>query len=260
LDEVENQTVVLENAAPEASPKEVISESTEVSKEPVQVQEEDVQERNFKALRQGKKEAERRALELEQQLKMQQELMTHLVGQRTQLPPQEEDELESIPDDDYLPKGKVKKLIQRAEQKAEKLAQQAVEKALEEREKAQYLPKLKAKFSDFEEVVTPETLELLEQQDPELANTILELKDPYKMGFQSYKYIKSMGLADKVPGARRAKEVEKKLEQNAKTVQSPQAFDKRPMAQTFQLTEANKQALWKEMNQYGSLAGSVPNL
>ncbi len=115
---------------------------------------------------------------------------------------------------------------------------------------------MKNKFSDFEDVVNPETLELLEQQDPELAKSIADVGDPYKIGLQTYKYIKSMGLAEKVPGSRRSKEVEKKIEQNQKTVQSPQAFDKRPMAQTFKLTEAMKNELYKEMVEAARLVGN----
>ena len=61
-----------------------------------------------------------------------------------------------------------------------------------------------------------------------------------------------MNLGDKVPSARRAKEVEKKLEQNAKTVQTPQAYDKRPMAQAFQMSKAEMANIYKEMMGYAA--------
>jgi hypothetical protein len=95
-----------------------------------------------------------------------------------------------------------------------------------------------------------ETLELLETKDPELAETIAQLKDPYKMGIQSYKYIKALGLQNELPTARRHKEIEKKLEKNAKSVQTPMAYDKRPIAQAFKATEADKRRLYEEMMQY----------
>jgi len=168
---------------------------------------------------------------------------------------QEVDELAHIPADDYIPKGQVEKLVQRAEKRVEKRTEEAVKKVLQEREQALFMDKLKSKFSDFDDVVNPETLEMLEQQDPELANSIAKMSDQYTIGLQAYKFIKSMGLAEKAPDARRKKEVDKKIEQNAKTIQTPQAYDKRPMAQTFQLTEAMKQDLYKEMMGCAKLAG-----
>ena len=41
---------------------------------------------------------------------------------------------------------------------------------------------------------------------------------------------------------------------NAKTVQTPQAYDKRPLAAAFQMTDAMKKELFREMNQYASMA------
>jgi hypothetical protein len=58
-----------------------------------------------------------------------------------------------------------------------------------------------------------------------------------------------------VPTNRRAKEVEKKIEENSKTVQTPQAFEKRPMAQAFKMTESELAVLYKEMTHYANMAG-----
>jgi hypothetical protein len=242
MDEIEQTSVTQEIATPETSQQEV----QEVAQPPV----EDRQERNWRELRRAKDELERK-------VRMQEELLASVVAQKNyqQQAAPEVDELANIPADDYIAKGQVEKLVQREVKKAEKLAHEAVEKALQEREKSQFMQRLKAKFSDFDDVVNPETLDLLEQQDPELAQTIANVKDPYTIGLQSYKYIKSMGIVDKAPQARRAKEVEKKLEQNAKTVQSPQAFDKRPMAQTFKQTEAQRRDLYEEMMGYARQSG-----
>ena len=57
---------------------------------------------------------------------------------------------------------------------------------------------------------------------------------------------------------RHAKEVEKKIEKNEKTVQSPQAYNKRPMAQAFSMTnmsDGEKTKLYEEMMGYASQAG-----
>lgn len=247
MDDVENDLAVQEVANPDTSPQE--SAPTQ------EAQAEDRQEKNWREMRRINAELERKA-------KVQEELLERLIKNQVPSQAQQEpvDEIDSIPDGDYLPKGQVKKMMEREAKKAEKRAEDAVNRILEEREKANFHIKLKNKFADFDEVVTAETLEMLEQQDPELAVTIADLKDPYKMGFQTYKYIKSMGLTEKAPTHRRVKEVEKKLDQNQKTVQSPQAFDKRPMAQTFQMTEKQKQELWKEMNSYAQAADGVPKL
>lgn len=248
MDEVENEIAVEDVANPDTSPQE--------STPPQDAQVQDRQDKNWREMRRINAELERKA-------KTQEELIAGLLKQQMAniQPKQEEiDEIDSIPDADYLPKGQVKRLMEKEAKKVDKRVEDSVNRILEERDKANFHKKLKDKFADFDDVVTSETLELLEQQDPELAVTIADLKDPYKIGLQTYKYIKSLGLTDKATTHRRMKDVDKKIEQNSKTVQSPQAFDKRPMAQTFQLTEKLKQDLWKEMNSYAQAADGVPKL
>lgn len=238
MDEVENNSVIQEVASPETDH---IESQPEVI-QPV----EDRQDRNWRELRRAKEDLEKKA-------RMQEELIGQLLSaQKSQASIPDVDELDSIPADDYIPKGQVEKLVSK---KAEKIAQEAVKKALQEREKMQYMERLQSKFADFNDVVTPENLEILEQQDPELAKTIADTQDPYTIGLQSYKFIKSMGIASKAQSYKRNKEVDEKLEKNAKTVQTPQAFDKRPMAQTFELTKAMKNELYKEMMTFASNGG-----
>lgn len=241
MDEVENNAAVTEVAAPETAP-----EVAPIA--PV----EDRNDRNWREMR-------RINTELEKKSKMQEEMITQLLSAQKQASaPIEKDELDSVPDEDYIPKGQVKKLLQKEREQARKIAQEEAQRILQEQEQSKFLDRLKSKFSDFEEVVTPETLEILETEDPELAKTIADVGDPYKMGLQSYKYIKSLNLGSKVSANRRSKEIDKKIAQNEKTVQSPQAFDKRPMAQTFQMTDALKNELYKEMMGFARLAGSAP--
>jgi hypothetical protein len=203
---------------------------------------EDWQERNWREMRRSHDE-------LKQIARSQAEVIEQL---KQQLTPKEVDEFEGIDDDEYLPVGKVKQLV---EKKARAIVQAETQKILQQREQANFLDKLKKQYGDFDDIVNQETLAILEKQDPDLAETIAGLKDPYKIGLQSYKYIKALGIADKVPQARRVAEVEKKLEKNAKTVQSPQAYDKRPMAQAFKTTDAERAAIYKEMMEYASGSG-----
>lgn len=235
-----------------------VAENHEVTvKETPEVDEraqESSQERNWKAVRE-------RQRELERELRMQREMNERLVQMMPQQAPKQEiDEFENVSDEEFIPKGKVKRLVERQKSHIVKETVAEVEKLLLQREQSQFLEKLKRLYSDFDDVVNPETLAMLENQKPELAQTIADLKDPYKIGVQSYEMIKALNLSAKTPEVRRAKEVDKKLEKNAKTVQSPQAYDKRPMAQAFRMTDAEKKQLYQEMHQYAAMASGVAEL
>lgn len=177
---------------------------------------------------------------------------------------QEVDEFDKIGDEEFIPLGKVKKLAEKNTQKVlkntEELVRQEVQKALKKQEDGQFIDRLNRQYSDFSEVVNPETLSILEEKEPELAATIADLKDPYKIGVQSYKYIKAMGLSQSAKEARREKEVDKAIAKSEKSVTSPMAYDKRPIAQAFKLTDAMKKDLYREMHGYAAFASSVPEL
>lgn len=218
---------------------------------------EEADERNFKAMRLKNADLER---ELKQLRDMQMQIMQAQIGNAAPAK-QEIDEFDSIGDDEFIPKGKVKELAKKQAQKyAESIAKEEVEKAFKQQRDSQFLDRLNRQYSDFSEVVNAETLSLLEEREPELAQTISDLKDPYKIGMQTYKYIKAMGLAEKAPEVRRQKEVEKAIEKSEKTIQSPMAYDKRPIAQAFQLTEAMKKDLYREMMGFAAQASGVPEM
>lgn len=244
MDEVEENSVS----------QEVATQQTE-SHEQTELQEtqktESRQQENFRNLRE-------RQRQLEQELKMQREMNEKLINMAVQSTPknQEVDELDSLSDEEFIPKGKVKKLVSKERDRIVKDTVTEVEKLLQQREQSQFLDRLKRQYSDFSDVVNPDTLSALEEHDPELAQTISDLKDPYKIGLQSYKYIKALNLSKKADELRRSKEIDKKLEKNAKTVQTPQAYDKRPMAQAFKITDSEKNALYEEMMMAARQAGS----
>jgi hypothetical protein len=243
---------VLDSAVAEVATHETSNQSIpnqEVQPEPAKVAE----ERRESPSREHFKRLENSKRELENELRITREINERLL-QMTQVPsqPQQPDELDQISDGEYLAKGQVERLVSK---KAEKIAQEQVERILRERDKSQFMEKLRGKYSDFDQVVNPETMSLLEEKDPELAQTIASSKDQYLIGLQCYKYIKAMNLAEKVPDARHVKEVEKKLVENSKTIQSPQAYDKRPMAQAFTMTDTEKKKLYAEMMGYASQAG-----
>lgn len=212
-------------------------------------------ERNWKAMRLKNAELEKSNKDMRDML----DKVLQAQLQQTQKP--EPDELDAIGSDEFIPKGKVEKLVERKAQKyAAEIARQEVERQLQEHNQSLFMDRLQRHYPDFSEIVNPETLSLLEEKEPELAKTIAEIKDPYKIGMQSYKYIKALGLVQKAPEARREKEVQKAIDKSEKTVQSPMAYEKRPLAQAFQLTDAMKKDLYREMHQYASMASSVPEM
>lgn len=205
----------------------------------------DYQARNWAAMR-------HKMYELEQKLKEKDDLIAKAILTKTQ----KEEEPEIAPDE-YANYGGVQKVAKKTVQPLEEKLQK-LEEELAMQKQRELLHSLRNKFSDFDQVVTPETLAILEQKEPELASSIADLRDPYKIGVQSYKYIKALNLQDDVPAKRRQKEAQKMLEKNEKSVPTPQAFDKRPMAQAFRMTEEEKNAIYNEMMGFASLAAGVP--
>jgi hypothetical protein len=244
MDEVQENSVSTEFATHQTETHEAESQIQKVESPKV----EDRQERNWKEMR-------RRQQELERDLQLQRDMNEKLMSLATQSNPQKQeiDELDSIGDDEFIPKGKVNKLVEKkAARIAEEIAKRETEKIFQQQKQSQFMDRLKSKYADFDEIVNSETMALLEEQDPELATSIADLKDPYKIGMQCYKYMKAMNLVEKIPQSRRAKEVDKKIEQNSKTVQTPQAYDKRPMAQAFKMSKQEMANIYKEMMSYAS--------
>lgn len=206
---------------------------------------EEAKDRDFRALRQRQKE-------LEWENKQKDELLQRLMQQQQPKAPEPIADPEDA-DDDFVPAGRVKGIARKAVAPLEAKIQE-LESKLAQQEQQKLIQNLRTQYSDFDDVVNVDTLEILEKQEPELAATIAQFKDPYKMGLHSYKYIKALGLIDKVPDARRKKEIVQKLEKNSKTVQTPQAYDKRPIAQAFVSNQADNKRLYEEMMGYAAKA------
>ena len=234
MDEIQNS--VQEQAAP-------VEKVQEVVKTPV----EDSQDRNWRQVRQQMRDLER---ELKHERELREAMQMAIPKEKVV------DEFDSIGADEFIPKGKVEKLAERkAQQIAESIVKRETERIMREQHDSQFLDRLNRQYNDFGDIVNPTTLQLLEEQEPELAKTIADQKDPYKIGVQSYKYIKALNIADKAPNARHSKEVDKKIEKNAQTVQTPQAYDKRPMAQAFQMSAEERNNIYDEMMRYARQGG-----
>ena len=250
---VENQNSEIKEVAPPVENQVNEVKETQQGQEPITNQ-------HLKAMRLKNAELERELRQLrENQMAIMQAQLSNAPAAK-----QEVDEFDKIGDEEFIPLGKVKKLAERNTQKAlkntEELVQREVQKALKKQEDTQFMDRLNRQYSDFSEVVNPETLSILEEKEPELATTIADLKDPYKIGVQSYKYIKAMKINDSAKDVRREKELDKAIEKSEKAVTSPMAYDKRPIAQAFKLTDAMKKDLYREMHGYAAMASSVPEM
>lgn len=196
------------------------------------------QERNWNEVRRKQRESNAK-------IEAQQEVI-ELLKQQMKSPTQESkpDKFADVDPEDYPTWGQVNEKFTKD---TESIVKDTYRKLEAEKNKARFHERLQKEFEDFDSVVNPESLALLEEKKPKLAASIAEHKDPYVMGLQAYHYLQAMNLSSDVSGKRHAKEVEKKLEQNENTVQSPQAYNKRPMAQAFQYSEADSSKLYEEM-------------
>ncbi|HEY5236106.1 MAG TPA: hypothetical protein VIJ14_08010 [Rhabdochlamydiaceae bacterium] len=242
------EEVQTQNAEPEMV-QDVEHPETETAQEAAP--KESRQDRNWRELNRAKDEAERK-------VKMQDEMLARLMTsqQTVQQSPVEEDILADLAKEEYVGGEKVAKGLRKIEERFEKKLQ-AMEAKYKEKEQNSLYNSVKSEYADFDQVVTPETLDLIEETNPRLAASLAKTmkEDPYSFAIQSYEYIKAKGLSKKFEPAKKMSEVDKKIEQNKKTVQSPHAYDKRPMAKAFELTDDLKKDLQKEMYQYAQHAG-----
>ena len=149
---------------------------------------EETKDRDFRALRQRQKE-------MEWELKQKDEMLNRFMQQ--QQPKAQEPIVDpEDADEDYVPAGRVKGIARKAVAPLEQKIQE-LESRLAQQDQQKLIQNLRSQYSDFDDVVNVDTLEILEKQEPELAVTIAQMKDPYKMGLHSYKYIKASWYIDR---------------------------------------------------------------
>lgn len=199
--------------------------------------------------------------ELARKNRMLEDIVSHLSQGKAPVAQQaapDEDFLSDIQKEEYVPGEKVAKGFKKLEEKFQRQLQEVEQKYKATAYQSQ-INELRREYPDLEEVVNPDTLQIVKEKNPRLASTWAGLDD-YTLYVQAYPYIKHSGVLEDIPGFKRSKEVEKKLEQNKKTVPSPASFDKRPMAQAFdfnRLSDAQKKELNKEMMHYASMSGGA---
>lgn len=144
-------------------------------------EQETVQQRNFKALRE-------QALRLEQE---KQDMACQLAAYQQQPQQQEQPEQEdNLAPDALIEKrhlSRYDKKIQRLEQQLKQYQDQSIATSSE--------LQLKTKYPDFDAIVNKDNLEMLKLTYPELAQTIYNNPDLYTKGASAYTIIKQMGIA-----------------------------------------------------------------
>jgi len=141
---------------------------------------------SFKEIRIAKEKAEKeRDVLLAQFIEMQNKLQA---AQPKQPEVEEPDEFNIDPD--AIVEGKQLKAVARKMKEMEKqlykYQSQSQEVAIE--------AKLKAQFPDFEDVVSKENVEILNEQYPDIAKTLRETNDLYNKATSAYKIIKNFGI------------------------------------------------------------------
>lgn len=250
MEEAEKQDSVPEVVSPTADAQETAPQ--QVAAQPI-VQDDDSDW--IKNLRRDRKEAIRRAEDAENRAKMQEELLQRVMAQQypSQSAPIEPDIIQEIEREEYVPGEKVARALKKQKEDFRKELDE-VKKTYAAQHQQNLFSDLKREYADFDEVVTSETLAILEETNPKLAHAIAASKDPYSIAIQSYEYIKAKGLTNKLQ-SKRMQETDSRIEQNKTTIQSPQAFDKRPIAQAFKMTDDMKKDLYREMTGYAQQAG-----
>lgn len=162
-----------------------------------------------------------------------------------------EEDLSYKVDDDALVEGKhlskVDKKIRKLEQQLQQYQQQTALSATEIR--------LKTQYTDFDEVVSAENVEVLRRQYPELAVSINANPDMYSKAVSAYTMIKKLGIAQVPDTFEGDKQQAQKNAMKPRPLSSvsPQQGDSplsRANAFASGLTPELKNQLLKEMNQF----------
>ncbi len=235
--------VMAENQ-PETEPELVENQPEVVPEVATPVEKPSAAQESWKALRQQKELAEKRALEAEKRLQESQK-------QPNQQAADEEDLSLNLGEDDFAEGkhlSKVDKKIQRLENQLKQYQEQSALSATEAR--------LKAQFPDFDRILSVENMDNLQAAYPEIANTINSSNDLYSKAVTAYTMIKKLGIAPQEDVFSNDRALAQRNAAKPKPLASisPQQGDS-PLskANAFAngtLTDDLKKSLWKEMNEY----------
>lgn len=220
--QVENNEEVVENQTEEVK----VEQPTESSKD-----------KNFRNLR----------LENERLAKEHAQLMAKL--KEYEQPKEPEEDLEINIGDDDLFEGKHYRKIQKQLQKQqEQMRQYQNQVQLTATE-----VKLKSQYPDFDKVISPENINRLREEEPEIAEAIASTQDVYSKAVSAYKMIKKLGIyvEDNYQSDRNIALKNSLKPKPLASVAPQQGESPLSKANAFAngLTPELKDQLWKEMNE-----------
>lgn len=225
----EQTNPITQALAEETQQVEQVQEQPQV--EEVKPQKNSDKEYNFRLMRERAEAAERRAAELE----------------RMHAPKQEQERFEI--EDDGLVEGKhLKKYDKRTRQIEEELAE--TKKQLQNFQNVSAEMQLRAKYNDFDSIVTDENVERLSREKPALYRSILANPDLKDKGETAYEAIRMFLQPKKFEDVDK-RIVENKAKPRSSATVNPQASDS-PLARAGDydrrtLSEARKAELYAEM-------------
>jgi hypothetical protein len=195
-DELINQEVAQQaNFPQEESIEQPTEQSTEQSKteqsktEQSKIESErkykDTTEQNFRVMRERAEIAERRAQEMEQYIRAQQQ-------PKEQAPQEEYDDFD-IKDEDFVEGKHVKKPIRKLQKELKQQKQELDEYKKQISAESARL-RLRSEMPDFEKVVNQTTLDKLSKTKPALYRTLMATQDLYDCGYSAYEMIKNNKL------------------------------------------------------------------
>jgi len=192
---------------------------------------------------------ERNWREVRRIMQEQDEQIRQLKADRERPIVQEEDDLAKLADDDIVTAKQARSL-------AQKMAREVAVQAIRERDASTVDERLKNRFPDYENVVTQDNIDLLKQQDPELAMSLYALaQNPYEQAVAAYKMLKRTGIGDM---AKTQPQKARALENSKKPVSVQSVTKSSAIGEVHKfengLTPELKKQLWQEMQQAIKLA------
>lgn len=158
-------------------------------------------ELNFRQL-EASREAERKAKEVEKEARMRAEFEAEMLKRELEeikqmLQPKEKDPLDEVEDYVDPDRLKAKLKIERAalERKAKDIAKQTydeIKREEQEKEKRDFLGRLKKEYPDYDQVMNENNLLTLEKVDPLFLDTVLAIPDDYERRKKTYAKLKAL--------------------------------------------------------------------
>ncbi len=226
----------------EQLPEQAEQQEADVEQAAEQAVQENSQQARFRDLREAK---ERTARERDDAIRRLQEYEARN-GNRQAAADEEEDDL-SI-DADSLVEGKHLKTVNKKIKQLEKSLQQATTTAIE--------TSLRAKYSDFDEIVSQDNVKLLRDLYPEIASVISSSPDLYSKSVAAYNFIKDKGL-----GVHKSYDQDREMAQRNASKPRPLISTKNssPLSRANEfangpLTQEYKENLYKQMLENASKA------